>query len=198
MGSLLGAGRGARRRAETQASAISLASAAPSKTRLRAEFGECLRVRTASRPSSTNRWRIRATVATLVSSAFTMRLSLQPSPASETSALSSTRAFRIVAAGCLPLLIRSSSTDRSFLLRRTTYFLTVTSDMSRFPASVMMLPENQRTNSRSMTGGTSVNLLVLWDEYREVHPEGYAYSRFCQLFRKFERRLSPTMRQQHV
>jgi len=43
-----------------------------------------------------------------------------------------------------------------------------------------------------------VNLLVLWDEYREVHPEGYAYSRFCQLFREFEQRLSPTMRQQHA
>ena len=43
-----------------------------------------------------------------------------------------------------------------------------------------------------------VNLMVLWDEYRAVHPEGYAYSRFCQLFREFERRLSPTMRQQHA
>ena len=43
-----------------------------------------------------------------------------------------------------------------------------------------------------------VNLLVLWDEYREVHPEGYAYSRFCELFREFEQRLSPTMRQQHA
>ena len=43
-----------------------------------------------------------------------------------------------------------------------------------------------------------VNLLVLWDEYRAIHPEGYAYSRFCQLFREFERRLSATMRQQHV
>src|ERR1700712_3519709 len=51
-----------------------------------------------------------------------------------------------------------------------------------------------------------VNLLVLWDEYRAVHPQGYAYSRFCQLFREFERRLSPTMsgeplgstRQSHV
>jgi transposase len=43
-----------------------------------------------------------------------------------------------------------------------------------------------------------VNLMVLWDEYREVHPQGYAYSRFCQLFREFEQRLSPTMRQQHV
>jgi transposase len=43
-----------------------------------------------------------------------------------------------------------------------------------------------------------VNRLMLWDEYRAVHPEGDAYSRFCQLFREFERRLSPTMRQQHV
>jgi len=43
-----------------------------------------------------------------------------------------------------------------------------------------------------------VNLLVLWEEYRAVHPEGYGYSRFCELFREFERRLSPTMRQQHV
>ena len=43
-----------------------------------------------------------------------------------------------------------------------------------------------------------VNLLVLWEEYRAVHPEGYAYSRFCQLFREFERRLSPTMRQNHA
>jgi transposase len=43
-----------------------------------------------------------------------------------------------------------------------------------------------------------VNLLVLWEEYRALHPQGYAYSRFCQLFRKFERRLSPPMRQQHV
>jgi transposase len=43
-----------------------------------------------------------------------------------------------------------------------------------------------------------VNLLMLWDEYRAVEPQGYAYSRFCQLFREFEQRLSPTMRQQHV
>lgn len=42
-----------------------------------------------------------------------------------------------------------------------------------------------------------VNLMVLWKEYRAVHPEGYGYSRFCDLFREFERRLSPTMRQDH-
>ena len=44
----------------------------------------------------------------------------------------------------------------------------------------------------------AVNMLILWDEYRADHPNGYGYSRFCQLFRGFERRLSPAMRQQHV
>ena len=43
-----------------------------------------------------------------------------------------------------------------------------------------------------------VTLQILWEEYRAVHPGGYGYSRFCELFRSFERRLSPTMRQDHV
>ena len=43
-----------------------------------------------------------------------------------------------------------------------------------------------------------VNLMVLWEEYRDAHPEGYGYSRFCDLFREFERRLSPVMRQHHA
>ena len=43
-----------------------------------------------------------------------------------------------------------------------------------------------------------VNLSVLFEEYRGAHPDGYAYSRFCELYRAFERRLSPTMRQTHV
>jgi transposase len=43
-----------------------------------------------------------------------------------------------------------------------------------------------------------VNLTVLWEEYRAVHPDGYGYSRFCDIFREFERRLSPVMRQNHV
>jgi transposase len=43
-----------------------------------------------------------------------------------------------------------------------------------------------------------VNMMVLWEEYRELHPEGYGYSRFCDLFRGFERRLTPVMRQHHV
>lgn len=43
-----------------------------------------------------------------------------------------------------------------------------------------------------------VTLQLLWEEYREVHSGGYGYSRFCDLFGEFERRLSPTMRQEHV
>jgi transposase len=42
-----------------------------------------------------------------------------------------------------------------------------------------------------------VNLVVLWEEYRDLHPDGYGYSRFCDLFREFEARLSPVMRQEH-
>ena len=43
-----------------------------------------------------------------------------------------------------------------------------------------------------------VSLMVLWEEYRETQSGGYGYSRFCDLFREFERRLSPVMRQHHV
>jgi transposase len=43
-----------------------------------------------------------------------------------------------------------------------------------------------------------VNLMILWEEYQQAHPEGYGYSRFCELYRAFEKRLSPTMRQAHV
>src|ERR1019366_5719244 len=31
-----------------------------------------------------------------------------------------------------------------------------------------------------------VNLMVLWEEYRAAQPDGYGYSRFCELFRVFE------------
>ena len=43
-----------------------------------------------------------------------------------------------------------------------------------------------------------VTLALLWEEYRAVHPDGYGYSRFCELYRRWEGRLAPTMRQHHV
>ncbi len=43
-----------------------------------------------------------------------------------------------------------------------------------------------------------VTVALLWEEYRAAHPDGYGYSRFCELYRRWEGRLTPTMRQHHV
>src|SRR5438067_10008398 len=43
----------------------------------------------------------------------------------------------------------------------------------------------------------SVTLMLLWEEYRQREPDGYQYSRWCELYRAWEGRLSPTMRQAH-
>lgn len=42
-----------------------------------------------------------------------------------------------------------------------------------------------------------VTLHLLWEEYREVHPEGYGYSQFCELYRRWAGKLKPLMGQQH-
>lgn len=43
-----------------------------------------------------------------------------------------------------------------------------------------------------------VTLTILWDEYIAANPDGYSYSRFCELYRSFEKTLSVTMRQTHA
>ena len=43
-----------------------------------------------------------------------------------------------------------------------------------------------------------VTMVIVWDEYIAAHPGGYSYSRFCELYRGFESKLSPTMRQTHA
>ena len=43
-----------------------------------------------------------------------------------------------------------------------------------------------------------VTLQILWDEYIEAEPDGYHYSRFCELYRSWEGRLPVTMRQTHL
>ena len=44
----------------------------------------------------------------------------------------------------------------------------------------------------------NVTLSLLWEEYRAAHPDGYSLSHFCDLYRNWEGRLAPTMRQAHV
>src|SRR5258708_8793258 len=137
-------------------SSINFASAAPSKIRRRAALPLYLRLNTTSNPSSTS-WRlVRSIVAMLVSSAAAIRLSLQPSPSSDTSAFSRMRAFVSRWAERLPLRINSSSLACSSALNRTPYFLTAIS----FPTTnhlhrCLAATEIQKLPSFSMTGATS-------------------------------------------
>ena len=42
-----------------------------------------------------------------------------------------------------------------------------------------------------------VTLQLLWEEYAQVHPHGYRYTQFCEIYRQWARRLRPSMRQVH-
>jgi transposase len=43
-----------------------------------------------------------------------------------------------------------------------------------------------------------VTLQILWDEYIGLHPDGYRYSRYCDLYRGWVLKLPVTMRQDHA
>jgi transposase len=43
-----------------------------------------------------------------------------------------------------------------------------------------------------------VTLALLWEEYRGHHPDGYGYSRFCDLYVEWRHGITATMRQTHV
>ena len=43
----------------------------------------------------------------------------------------------------------------------------------------------------------SVTLFLLWQEYRQAHPDGYQYSWFCEHYRAWQGKLDMVMRQDH-
>lgn len=43
----------------------------------------------------------------------------------------------------------------------------------------------------------SVTLQLLWEEYRNTHPQGYRYSYFCELYHTWRKKLDLPMRQPH-
>lgn len=66
------------------------------------------------------------------------------------------------------------------------------------PRSEMLtrpLPDWNSVHSELKRNG--VTLMLLWEEYRATHGEGYAYSHYCQLYRDWEKTISPVMRQTH-
>lgn len=42
-----------------------------------------------------------------------------------------------------------------------------------------------------------ITLALLWQEYKTEHPDGYQYSQFAALYRRFEKKLSVVLRQAH-
>ena len=42
-----------------------------------------------------------------------------------------------------------------------------------------------------------LTLQLVWEEYRETHPDGYGYSRFCELYQRWSRNQDVVLRQEH-
>ena len=43
-----------------------------------------------------------------------------------------------------------------------------------------------------------VTYLLLWQEYKEQHPDGYGYTQFKKIYHKYRKKLNPSMRQIHL
>ncbi|HHS8262908.1 TPA: IS21 family transposase [Legionella anisa] len=57
------------------------------------------------------------------------------------------------------------------------------------------LPDMVKINQELKRKG--VTLLLLWYDYKSRHPDGYGYSRYCDLYRQFTGKLNPGMRLTH-
>jgi transposase len=42
-----------------------------------------------------------------------------------------------------------------------------------------------------------LTLQLVWEEYKQAHPDGYQYSQFCELYRKWAKKLDLVLRQSH-
>ncbi|RPJ86993.1 MAG: transposase, partial [Acidobacteria bacterium] len=67
---------------------------------------------------------------------------------------------------------------------------------TRHPAVTMPLPDFSAIRAE-LRADRHVTLQLLWQEYKQNHPEGYQYSRFCELYGRWERKLDPVLRQDY-
>ena len=63
------------------------------------------------------------------------------------------------------------------------------------PATERRLPSMEYLHKELKRKG--VTLQLLWYEYKENHPEGYQYSQFCELYRRWASKLDLSLRQEH-
>jgi len=105
----------------------------------------------------------------------------------------------------------SHSTVSEYLVRAEKAGLTwpLPEDLDEGELYRLLFPEKVETNSRSVKPlpnweevrkelkKRNVTLRLLWEEYREAHPDGYSYSQYCELYRQYVKKLDPPMRQKH-
>lgn len=58
--------------------------------------------------------------------------------------------------------------------------------------------ENFSDFKESLEDGVGVTRLFLWEKYKQKYPDGFGYSRFCELFAAESKRTSPTMTFHHT
>ncbi|OIJ73042.1 MAG: integrase [Deltaproteobacteria bacterium GWC2_55_46] len=70
-----------------------------------------------------------------------------------------------------------------------------------FPAPVKVAAEDRNMPAmeylRKELGRKHVTLMLLWQEYKEGNPEGYQYSQFCEIYRRWTGKLDVVLRQEH-
>lgn len=64
-------------------------------------------------------------------------------------------------------------------------------------ASVRPLPDWNSVREELARRDHKVTLALLWQEYKAEHPDGYQYSQYVELYRRYEKKLSVVLRQHH-
>src|SRR6202011_5794769 len=64
-------------------------------------------------------------------------------------------------------------------------------------SSTRPLPDWTKVREELARADHQMTLALLWEEYKGQHPNGYQYSQFAELYRRFEKRLSVVLRQPH-
>jgi transposase len=64
------------------------------------------------------------------------------------------------------------------------------------PAPRQSVPDFVQVESE-LRSHRNLTLLLLWQEYHQANPEGYSYSRFCVLYRRWKRKQDVVLRQDH-
>jgi transposase len=69
-------------------------------------------------------------------------------------------------------------------------------DAEETPPPTRPLPDMEQVHKELRRPG--VTLQLLWEEYRADHPDGYAYTQFCEYYRRWKAPLQATLRQRHI